>query len=193
MQLLQMLPQKSVLITVSMMTCLMITACTKKTERTCNTLVISTTTVASDPCIAQGRITITAPSGTGIQYRLGNGSWQSSPDFFPVTANNYTLSVKDETDCTNNSMVTVPAVPEGTLFSMVKALVSLNCTSCHSGNNPQAGIDLSRNCDIVGNWARIKARAVDGNPSPMPQGGLLPPGERNKITAWINAGHRYTD
>jgi hypothetical protein len=34
---------------------------------------------------------------------------------------------------------------------------------------------------------------VDGNPSPMPTGGLLPANERQKITDWINAGGRITD
>ncbi|MGB4770528.1 MAG: hypothetical protein WBP58_03670 [Chitinophagaceae bacterium] len=68
-----------------------------------------------------------------------------------------------------------------------------NCIQCHSGVNPQAGLDWTRDCDILQYWDRIKARAVDGDPSPMPQAGLIPETERNKIMAWIQAGHRYSD
>jgi hypothetical protein len=34
---------------------------------------------------------------------------------------------------------------------------------------------------------------VDGNPSPMPPGGLLPASEQQKIINWINAGGRFAD
>jgi hypothetical protein len=56
-----------------------------------------------------------------------------------------------------------------------------------------AGLDWKSSCDILQFWDRIKARAIDGNPSPMPQAGLLPLSEINKIMDWINAGHRYSD
>jgi hypothetical protein len=35
---------------------------------------------------------------------------------------------------------------------------------------------------------RVKARAVDGNPSPMPSSGLMSLTNRNKLAAWIAAG-----
>jgi hypothetical protein len=34
---------------------------------------------------------------------------------------------------------------------------------------------------------------VNGAPSPMPQAGLIPIEERNKIMEWIANGHRYED
>lgn len=64
---------------------------------------------------------------------------------------------------------------------------------CHSGINPQAGIDFTRICDILNHWDRIQARAVDGNPSPMPPTGIIPIVERNKILDWINTGHLYEE
>lgn len=81
----------------------------------------------------------------------------------------------------------------GPAFLQVKRILATNCLQCHSGVNPQAGLDWSRDCDILTYWDRIKARAVDGDPSPMPQAGLMPMAERSLITAWIQAGHRYTD
>jgi uncharacterized membrane protein len=79
----------------------------------------------------------------------------------------------------------------GPAFLQVKRILATHCLQCHSGVNPQAGLDWSRDCDILTYWDRIKARAVDGDPSPMPQAGLMPKDERNQIMAWINKGHLY--
>jgi len=89
--------------------------------------------------------------------------------------------------------VDISTVSPGPKFLQVKRILANNCLQCHSGVNPQAGLDWSRDCDILQYWDRIKARAVDGDPSPMPQAGLIPESERNQIMAWIQAGHRYTD
>jgi hypothetical protein len=52
---------------------------------------------------------------------------------------------------------------------------------------------LMQNIDVVNSWDRIKIRAVDGNPSFMPQGGELTGPDKQKIVDWVNAGHRITD
>jgi uncharacterized membrane protein len=64
---------------------------------------------------------------------------------------------------------------------------------CHSGNNPQGGLDFTNVCDILNHWQRIDARAVQGIPSPMPQAGLIPQEERSKIIEWLNTGHSYSN
>ncbi|MEP7257789.1 MAG: cytochrome c, partial [Flavitalea sp.] len=69
----------------------------------------------------------------------------------------------------------------------------INCSSCHNSSNQSGGKDWSVDCNIVTNKDRIKARAVDGNPSFMPQGGQLVQEDKDKITAWINAGGRFSD
>ncbi len=91
------------------------------------------------------------------------------------------------------SGVDISSQTPGPLFLQVKRILSTHCLQCHSGVNPQAGLDWSRDCDILTYWDRIKARAIDGDPSPMPQAGLMPIDERSQISAWIQAGHRYTD
>lgn len=79
----------------------------------------------------------------------------------------------------------------GPLFTAVKTLMQANCQSCHNGTNANGGKDWTVDCNIVANKSRIKARAVDEGT--MPPTGPLPQTEKDKITAWINAGGRLTD
>jgi uncharacterized membrane protein len=81
----------------------------------------------------------------------------------------------------------------GPLFTAVKAIVAGNCASCHTGATANGGMDLSTDPKIESAKLRIKARAVDGTPSFMPQGGQLTTAEKQAITNWINAGGRTTD
>lgn len=173
---------------------LLVAACKKSKPGNClGPIVVIATATTSDPCTPQGQIVVQAPLGSGTVYQLNNGLYQPQPSFGPLRAGQYRVGVKDAAGCVADTLITVGALPPGPLFTVVKALFANNCLGCHSGNNPQAGIDLSSQCDIVQHWSRIKARAVDGNPSPMPQAGLLPPADRQKIMDWINAGHRFTD
>jgi hypothetical protein len=170
-----------------------IAGCVKESEPDCqgNTATLAVTT--SHPCIAGGTITVSAPTGAAFQYRIDNSALQSSPVFGNLLPGKYRITVFENNKCTSSAEGEVGVIPSGPLFASVKSLFAVNCTPCHTGNNPQAGLDLTQNCSIVSNWDKIRIRAVDGNPSPMPQSGLLPLSERNKITNWINAGHRYTD
>ena len=79
----------------------------------------------------------------------------------------------------------------GPLFTAVKTLMQANCQSCHNSSNMNGGKDWTVDCNIVANKNRIKARAVDEGT--MPPTGPLPQSEKDKITAWINAGGRLTD
>jgi uncharacterized membrane protein len=104
------------------------------------------------------------------------------------------LGVKDANGCTATlTGVSVTSRTEGPKFTAVKALIQANCVTCHNATNASGGVNLSTDCSIVSGKDRIKARAVDGNPSPMPSSGLLPAAERQKITDWINAGGRVID
>ena len=81
----------------------------------------------------------------------------------------------------------------GPLFSAVKNLMQANCESCHNNSIANGGMNWTSNCNIVANKDRIKVRAVDNNPTPMPPTGALSQADKDKITAWINAGGRLTD
>lgn len=156
------------------------------------TITVSATSTSSDPCSPGGVVTITASGGTSFTYSLNNGSFQSSNVFEHVAAGNHTITAKEAGGCSKTGTVNVPTVNPGPLFSAVRALMSANCaiSGCHAGTQPP---NFTVDCNIITNKALIKARAVDGTPSFMPPTGPLPISEREKFTAWINAGGRYTD
>ncbi len=153
---------------------------------------ISVTTMPSNPCgSGTGSITVTATGSTGFTYSIDGGSFQASNVFQNVTAGNHTISAKDGESCTGTSSVNVPAIASGPLFASVKAVITANCVSCHGSGRVEGGANFSNDCSIVNLAARIKARAVDGNPSFMPQAGQLSAADKKKITDWITAGGKF--
>jgi uncharacterized membrane protein len=89
-------------------------------------------------------------------------------------------------DCSNITSGTI-----GPLFTAVKAVIATNCQGCHNASQSEGGMNWTVDCNVIKFKDRIKARAVDLGT--MPPTGPLPASEKNKITAWINAGGRYTD
>ena len=87
-------------------------------------------------------------------------------------------------DCSN------PTSTKGPLFTQVESICQANCISCHSTSGGQTP-DLTTACSIVDKWDRIKVRCVDLKT--MPQGNPLSTQDQQKITAWVNAGHKFTD
>jgi hypothetical protein len=41
---------------------------------------------------------------------------------------------------------------------------------------------------VFANKDKVKARAIDGTPTPMPSAGLMSLSNRNKLAAWITVG-----
>lgn len=156
------------------------------------TITVSGTTTAAAGC-SGGSITVTASGSTNFTYNIDGGSFQSSAVFNNVSAGAHTVVAKDGEGCTQSANITVTAAPSGTLFAAVKAVLVANCNSCHSGASAQGGQSFATDCNIVNAAARIKARAVDGNPSFMPQGGQLSAADKKKITDWITAGGAYNN
>jgi hypothetical protein len=144
---------------------------------------------AADTCASDGTVSING-GGNAYQYRLNEGPFQNAPLFTGLLPGKYRFSIKSS-NCIYTDTLTVPALLAGPLFMGVKGLLALHCTGCHNSNNQQAGIDFTKNCVIVQKAQRIMARAVFGNPSPMPETGLLPLGQVNKITVWFAAGAKY--
>lgn len=161
------------------------------------TINITATPTGVTPCVSgSGSISIAATGGaTPYTYSLNTGGqFQSSNTFSNLNQGTYSVSVRDANGCTalQNSIV-VGERAAGPLFTAVKALIQANCVSCHNANVANGGVNLNADCNIVSARERIRVRAVDGTGGPMPQSGLLPLTERQKITAWINAGGRVTD
>jgi hypothetical protein len=169
--------------------------CKKQTTSiNCSQVVaITANTIASLPCEANGKIIITSPLGNNYSYQINNLPFQKSTEFVLLKPNSYIITVKDENNCTSNAAVKIDTISGGIKFKNVATTLATYCTPCHTGNNPQAGLLWLNPCDILQYWDRIKTRAVDGSPSPMPPSGLIPIAERNKILDWINAGHSYNN
>jgi hypothetical protein len=179
-------------------------ACTKTQSFTINsdpcfgkTLTINGATSPSDKCASTGIITINASGGTGFTYQLNSGSFQISNIFTGLAINNYNIAAKDADGCIKSGTASITLAASGTNFSAVKTILQTNCalSGCHVGAGATGGLDFTQDCIIVSSWDRIKARAIDGNPSVMPPSPNSPisASEKQKITDWINAGHRYID
>ncbi|MBK6633902.1 MAG: SprB repeat-containing protein [Chitinophagaceae bacterium] len=117
-----------------------------------------------------GTITVSATGSTGFMYNLNGGSYQVSNIFAALAAGAYTFGVRDINGCTATGNTSVSQAPAGTLFLSVQAVLQVNCaiSGCHLSPNPQNGLDFTDDCTIVAQSIRIKARAVDANPSQMP-------------------------
>jgi uncharacterized membrane protein len=83
----------------------------------------------------------------------------------------------------------------GPKFSRVRNLVNNRCgnSACHLSGGMSGGVNFDDQNRIVSLKDRIKVRAVDGAPSPMPVGAPLPQTEKDIILEWINAGGRLSD
>jgi uncharacterized membrane protein len=171
--------------------CLM--SCSKESPNACEPVSFSLNIKPSDPCSGTGIVSVEVAGNSAYTFFVNNLPAQASPQFSALKVGNYKLRIQSATGCKKDTVFVVPVIASGPLFADVKSLLSRNCSGCHSGNNPQAGIDFTNDCAILSNWQRIKQRAVEGDPSPMPTSGLMPLAEREKIVRWINSGHRFED
>ena len=156
---------------------------------------MSVTAVNVLPCPStNGSITITATGSTGFTYNKNGGTYQASNVFSGLTAGTYVIGVKDINGCTNTQSVTIGTLTKGTNFNNVRTIIHGYCGNCHLNGGNTAGYNFDNDCSIVTYWSQIKGSCV----SPytlrrMPTSGPLSTTLQAQITAWVNAGHRYTD
>jgi uncharacterized membrane protein len=168
-------------------------SCSKESSNACGPVAFSLNITPSSPCGGTGSVSVEISGNNTFTFVINDLPAQASPQFNTLKAGNHSLRIRSATGCIKDTVFAVPLIASGPQFAEVKSLLNRNCSSCHSGNNPQAGIDLTNDCVILGSWQRIKVRAVEGDPSPMPTSGLMPLAEREKIIRWINSGHRFED
>jgi SprB repeat len=163
----------------------------------CPTITASAVATNTVKCESNtGTITITASGSTGFTYSLNTGPFQASNVFTSLAIGIFSFNVKDANGCTVSNTVSVNQAPAGTLFNAVKAVLATNCAvpGCHSGATPQNGLNFADDCTIVSSGLRIKARAVDFNPSQMPPSGPpIPAADRQKIVDWLAAGGKHNN
>ena len=135
-----------------------------------------------------GTITITAPRGDTISYKLNEGAYQSSWSFSNLAPGNYVVTDRNQKCCSDTAQITI--LNYGPKFAAVKQLVLGYCGPCHLNGTVNGGMNFDTDASIVANKLRIKARAVDGIPTFMPEAPNSPLSlvDRQKITDWINAG-----
>ena len=145
-----------------------------------------------------GTLTILAPRGDTITYKLNNGSYQDSWYFTNLAPGNYVVTIKNQKGCTDTAQITI--LNYGPKYAAVKQLISGGggsgfCGPCHINGGMDGGKNFDTDASIISNWDRINARAVDNLPSAMPPPPNVPltNADKQKITDWINAGHRQSD
>ncbi|MBK6937786.1 MAG: hypothetical protein IPH18_13525 [Chitinophagaceae bacterium] len=140
-----------------------------------------------------GSISINYPVGDTISYQLNSGSFQTSPNFTNLSPGNYVVTVKNQKGCTDTAQISI--LNYGPKYAVVKQLITGYCGPCHLNGGNSGGKNFDTDASIISSWDRIKARAVDGTPSFMPQAPNSPLStvDKQKITDWVNAGHRQSD
>jgi len=158
-------------------------------------IVVTASGTSAVPCNtpATGSITASATGSTGFTYSINGSTFQASGSFTSLAPGDYTVTARDANGCTGTAAVTITSAPAGPLFTAVRSLLNTNCVSCHNNSIANGGMNWTVDCNVVINKDRIKARAVDNNPSSMPPTGPLSQADKDKITAWINAGGRFSD
>jgi hypothetical protein len=146
-----------------------------------------------------GSIIISFPVGDTISYQLNNGSFQTNSTFTNLAPGNYVITVRNSKACTDTAQITIPNY--GPKYALVKQIISGGgagggfCGPCHLNGGQSGGKNFDTDESIVSSWDRIKARAVDNTPSQMPEAPNAPltAVDKQKITDWVNAGHRQSD
>lgn len=85
----------------------------------------------------------------------------------------------------NNPVINNVTIENTTYSTYVKPIIKKYCYSCHSGQYPKRGIDLT-----TYNAVRFQAEKgkllirINNATKPMPQVGLMPKKEREILTKW---------
>lgn len=154
---------------------------------------ITFTKTESVGTLNNGTITIMEPRGDTITYKLNNGTYQASWYFSNVPPGNYVVTIKNDKGCTDTAQITI--LNYGPKYALVKQLILGYCGPCHLNSGNSGGKNFDTDASIISNWDRIKARAVDNTPTQMPElpNSPLTAPDKQKITDWVNAGHRQSD
>ena len=185
------------------LTILLVNSCNKKDTQTVDpcagyNININYTKTESVGTSNNGTLTIQAPRGDTITYKLDNGSYQTSWYFTNMAPGNYVVTIKNQKGCTDTAQITI--LNYGPKYAAVKQLItggggSGYCGPCHLNGGMDGGKNFDTDASIISSWDRIKARAVDNIPTPMPPAPNVPltAVDKQKITDWVNAGHRQSD
>jgi uncharacterized membrane protein len=88
-----------------------------------------------------------------------------------------------------------PDVCDSATYNLkIKAIVDAKCASCHSpAGGPAGNTNLTNYAQVSSKASRIKVRAIDPNPNPMPPASVtgtavLTSQEKSLLQCWIDKG-----
>lgn len=150
----------------------------------------STVLDQTDCTSPNGSITANVTGGNPpYEYKLGSGAFGSSANFSSLKAGNYTITVKDASNCSITINETVASNTGVSYLTQIKPILETNCikSGCHNGDN---GAD--RNWSVFAN-VQAKAQQIKqrtGNKSMpadiAPTG--LPQAQIDLIACWVDEG-----
>jgi hypothetical protein len=142
---------------------------------------------ADTQCVGgNGSVTVEASGGTApYQYKIGTGAFGDEPTFTGLNPGNYTIEVKDASDCTfTKSVVVSRGDSQTSLDNDIKPIIESNCaiTNCHNGSEPP---NLTIESNIITHAQTIKQLTQSGS---MPREGSLTAAEKALIACWVDDG-----
>lgn len=146
--------------------------------------------IFTDSGCANGKIVL--KNFKGKIYMPSLNRWGDS-SIQGLRAGKYPVILYLSEGCKKDTQITIEPIIPGPHFLAVLPVLQRFCGTCHSGNNPHAGIDLTDSCTVVRIKDRIYQRALLGLPTPMPSTGLIPLSDRQIIERWMAMGGRWTD
>jgi len=134
----------------------------------------------------RGSLIASTSKGQGpYQYSLDGGAFQSTGTFNGLSADTYTITVKDANDCTDQIAVIITSVPEVSFASQVKPIIDTNCqkSGCH-GNNVSLP-SFSTYSQVKATAEKIKFKT---STKAMPPTGPLSDSNIKLISDWVDQG-----
>lgn len=132
-----------------------------------------------------GQIVISASGGDqDFTYSLNGGNFQAESTFSSLSAEEYSVTVRDGNGCLAELSVVVNT--DISLANNIMPIIEANCavSGCHKdARNPI----LVTKSAIIQFASRIAAR-TSSTTNPMPPSGALPQSEINDILCWVDSG-----
>jgi hypothetical protein len=139
---------------------------------------------------SNGSITVNASGGSGsYQYAIGNGAFGNNATFNSLSPGSYSVSIKDNNNCSVTFSAVVGQGPTGITYSgEILTIFNANCTGsgCHPNNGNLFTYDANGTTDDAkGLASKIKARTQNNT---MPPGGGLSSSQKALIACWVDGG-----
>lgn len=164
-----------------------------RTCTNCPTISVTSNVVNVSCSSTDGSITISASGGVApYTYNKNGGTFQISNVFTNLSVGTFTIVAKDANGCSSAAQSITVGTFAGPKFTQVRAIIRANCASgCHLNGSNDGQTNFDSDCSIVSKSARINTRCV--TQGTMPPSAPLNQTLKDQITAWVNAGGRFTD